>query len=82
MVYFIQEYIIARNKYKFTFNTEFYRICVPQIILALNIRLLSGYIMYFIDVVLVLVSVYLSLNGINKRTDIIKFIKAKLKREK
>lgn len=82
LCYFIQEFLIIRHKYKFTFSAEFYRVFIPQFILALilflNVRFMTGWIMYATDAILVSISVYISLKHINKRTDIMTFVRTKI----
>lgn len=84
IVYFIQCYIIARKRYSFSFSNSFikcYGIQLLLIIACLIIVLtLSGWQKYAVGCILIACSCYMSLNGLNKKMEILSFVKQKFKK--
>lgn len=82
-IYLVQEIIIVKKRYKFVFFPDFYKIFFPQMLMAimlfLNVRLMSGITAYAIDLILVSLSFVFSIKHLNKRIDIIPFIKKRMK---
>lgn len=72
--YLVQEYIIARKNYNFSFNKEFKRIFCIQLSIAVTcfiiVNMLSGIFAYTIGSLLILISSIYSYNELNKRLDI------------
>ena len=79
-VYFIQCYLIARKRYDFRFSMSFIRSYVIHlflVILCLVIVLIfDGWIKYSLGSILIVISCYLGLKGLNKRMNLLGFIKS------
>lgn len=77
--YFIQVLLIARSKYNFHFHKGFYRAFIPQLLLVcsclLIVLLTQGWLKYLLGVIVIFISIYLSLSGLNKKLDIIGLIR-------
>ena len=79
IVYFIQCYLIARKRYNFSFSNSFikcYGIQFLLIIACLIIFLpLSGWQKYLIGSVIIAISCYLGIKGLNEKMDLFNAIK-------
>lgn len=84
LVYFIQCYIIARKRYSFSFSNSFikcYGIQLLLIIACLIIVLtLSGWQKYLIGSVIIAISCYLGLKGLNEKMELLSFVRQKIKK--
>lgn len=73
-LYFIQVLVISRWVFNFNFRLEFYRIFIPQIFLAilcfLNTKLLSAPYSYYLGSIFIVLSIYYSYKGLDKRIDL------------
>lgn len=82
IIYFIQVFILARVKYGFTFNREFYKIFIIQLLFGIlcfiNIKLISSPYFYFIGSLLIIASSFYSFKELNKRMDLISLIRKKI----
>jgi len=82
VLYFIQVFILAKIKYDFAFNKEFYRLFAIQfltgILCFLNIKLLNAPYTYFIGSLFILFSSFYSLRELNKRMGLISLIMNKI----
>lgn len=83
-VYFIQCYLIARKRYNFRFSKSFikcYGIQLLLIIACLIIVLtLSGWQKYIIGSLIIAISCYLGLKGLNEKMELFSFIRQKIKK--
>lgn len=81
-VYFIQVYLIARNRYQFRFSTNFIRCYGIQLILVLSclatVLLTDGITKYAIGIVLIAISCFHGFRGLNQRMDLTSAIKSKI----
>ena len=81
IVYFIQCYLITRKRYNFNFSNSFikcYGIQLLLIIACLIIVLtLSGWQKYLIGSVIIAISCYLGIKGLNEKMDLFNVIKKK-----
>lgn len=70
-VYLIQVYLVARHKYHFSFDGEFFRIFLPQLAIGISclliIKLVPQPWAYLSGSLLIALSVLLSLHELNKR---------------
>ena len=84
IVYFIQCYLIARKKYNFIFSNSFikcYGIQLLLIIACLIIVLtLSGWQKYIIGSLIISISCYLGLKGLNEKMELLSFVRQKIKK--
>ncbi len=82
ILYFIQCYLIARNRYNFSFSKNFikcYGIQLLLIIACLIIVLtLSGWQKYLIGSMIIVISCYLGIKGLNEKMDLFNAIKTKI----
>ena len=84
IVYFIQCYLITRKRYNFNFSNSFikcYGIQLLLIIACLIIVLtLSGWQKYLIGSMIIVISCYLGLKGLNEKMELLSFVKQKFKK--
>ena len=84
LVYFIQCYLIARKRYNFSFSNSFikcYGVQLLLIIVCLIIVLtLSGWTKYVIGSVVIVISCYLGLKGLNEKMELLSFVRQKIKK--
>ncbi len=82
LVYFVQVYLIARQRYQLRFSTSFIRCYGAQLALVVaclaTVLLLDGIAKYTIGITLICISCYFSLHGLNQRMDLTSIIKSKL----
>ena len=82
LIYFVQVFIVARTKYKFTFDKEFYQIAGLQIILGLICfgvtKILTPPWTYIIGVALIMTSAVFSFRELDKRIELLSLIKVQL----
>jgi O-antigen/teichoic acid export membrane protein len=86
IIYLVQIYVLARSKYKFSFENAFYKIFTIQFILGIfcfaSSRLLIHTYSYFLGSLIILLSSYYSLRELNKRLGLLPFIKERLKKNR
>ena len=84
IVYFIQCYLIARKRYNFSFSNSFiksYGIQLLLIIACLIIVLtLSGWHKFIIGSLIISISCYLGLKGLNEKMELLSFVRQKIKK--
>lgn len=84
IVYLIQCYLIARKKYSFSFSNSFikcYGIQLLLIIACLIIVLtLSGWQKYIIGSLIIAISCYLGLKGLNEKMELLSFVRQRIKK--
>lgn len=84
LVYFIQVYLISRHRYEFRFSKSFIQTYGVQLLLVVIclavVLLLDGFAKYTIGAIIIMLSSYLGLKGLNQRMDISSIIKKKLKK--
>lgn len=82
--YFIQVYLIARHRYNFRFSNSFLRCYGIQTLLVISclvvVLLSDGFIKYLIGIIIVCLSTFLGLRGLNQRLDLLSVIKSRLNR--
>lgn len=85
-LYFVQVYLVARMKYRFSFNREFSKIFMIQFIIGimcfLSVKLLKRPYVYIPGSVFILLSSFYSLRELNRRMELIPLIKDKLLKKK
>ena len=84
IVYSIQTYLIAYFRYNFSFTKSFLSLFGVQLFLlclclVFVVSLNSQLIMYIIGMVIILLSSFYSLRGLNQRVDIVTILKNKIK---
>lgn len=81
-VYFLQVYLIAHKRYGFTFSIEYLRSFLVQLTLVTLclavMLLLKGVEKYVFGSILVLLTIYVSLLGINNRIGLKSFLQSKI----
>lgn len=84
IVYFIQCYLIAKRRYNFRFSHSFikcYGLQLMLVILCLIIVLtLEGFEKYTIGTMVIAISCYLGLKGLNEKMDLLSFVKQRIKK--
>lgn len=79
VVYSVQCYLIAKKRYKFSFSNSFIKSYVVQLLLIITclviVLLLAGWLKYTIGSVIIAISCYLGLRGLNKKMDLLSFVK-------
>lgn len=85
LVYFMQCYFIARKRYDFRFTNSFikcYAIQLLLVVLCLTIVMVfDGWLKYTIGSVIIAISCYLGLKGLNQRMNLLGFVKNKIARK-
>jgi len=73
-LYFVQVFVIAKVKYDFFYNKEFFKIFTIQFITGIlcfiNVKLLVSPLVYIIGSIMIIFSVIYSLKELNKRMDL------------
>ena len=87
LIYSIQVYIIAHRRYQFSFTPGFIKVFITQFLFAaacvgLVLFAHSNLELYIIGSIFVILSLYVSLKGLDSRVRIVSFIKNKLKQKK
>ena len=82
IVYFIQCYIIARKRYNFSFSNSFIKCYGIQLLLIITCLIivlkLSGWQKYLIGSMIIVISCYLGIKGLNEKMDLFNAIKTKI----
>lgn len=82
LVYFIQVYLIARNRYSFRFSNNFVKVFGIQLLLVIIcfsvVLFFDGWIKYTLGCVLIAISSFLGIKGLNQCMNLSEFIKNKL----
>lgn len=85
LIYAIQVYLVAKDKYGFSFQRQFYKIAFIQLILGLSclliIRLLISPWSYLLGSILIIASGLISIKELDKRIGILSVIKNKIQRQ-
>lgn len=83
-VYFIQCYLIARKRYNFRFSKSFIRCYGIQLLLIIAcliiVLTLSGWQKYIIGSLIIAISCYLGLKGLDEKMELFSFIRQKIKK--
>lgn len=84
IVYFIQCYLIARKRYDFQFSNSFIKCYSTQLLLIIAclviVILLNGWLKYAIGSVIIVISCYLGLKGLNEKMELLSFVRQKIKK--
>ena len=84
VIYFMQVYFIARKRYKFRFSGTFIRCYVSQSLLVVScltiVLVFEGWMKYTFGIVIIILSSYLGLKGLNQRMNLFEFIKNRITR--
>lgn len=84
IVYFLLVYIIAWKKYDFRFSHSFIKSYCTQLVLVIIslfiVVAFDGLIKYLMGCIVIIISCYLGLKGLNQRLDLLGFIKNKISR--
>ena len=82
IVYFIQCYLITRKRYNFNFSNSFIKCYGIQLLLIITCLIivlkLSGWQKYLIGSVIIAISCYLGIKGLNEKMDLFNAIKTKI----
>ena len=85
VVYFIQCYFIARKRYDFRFTNSFIKCYCIQLLLVIAclviVIVFDGWIKYMFGSIIIAVSCYLGLKGLNQRMKLLGFVKNKISRK-
>lgn len=84
IVYFIQCYLITKKRYKFGFSNSFIKCYSIQLLLIIScliiVLTLSGWQKYIIGSLIISISCYLGLKGLNEKMELLLFVKQKIKK--
>lgn len=84
IVYFIQCYLIARKRYSFSFSNSFIKCYGIQLLLIIScliiVLTLSGWQKYIIGSLIIAISCYLGLKGLNDKMELLSFVRQKIKK--
>ena len=82
LVYFILVYVIAKKRYDFSFTNSFVKIYCIQLLLIIAclaiVFLFDGWQKYTLGFVVIVISCFLGIRGLNQRMDLLGFIKNKI----
>lgn len=82
VVYFLQCYLIARKRYHFRFTSNFIKCYGIQLLLVIAclaiVMIFSGWLKYTFGSVIIALSCYLGLKGLNQRMNLMGFVKNKI----
>ena len=82
VVYFVQCYLIARKRYDFRFSHSFIKCYGIQLLLLIAclaiVMVLDGWMKYTFGSVIIAISCYLGLKGLNQRINLLGFVKNKI----
>jgi len=85
-LYFVQVYLVARMKYKFSFNREFSKIFLIQFLIGilcfLSVKLIEKPFVYIPGTVLIILSSFYSFKELNRRLELIPLIKDRFLKKK
>lgn len=80
-LYLIQVYIVAKVNYQFSFDTEFVKIFISQVVLVIlsftTVKLLDNLWSYALGILFIVISAWYSFEELDKRLDVIKAVKSK-----
>ena len=84
VVYFLQCYLTARKRYDFRFTSNFIKCYGIQLLLVIAclaiVMIFSGWIKYVFGSVIIAISFYFGLKGLNQRMNLLGFVKNKISR--
>ena len=84
LVYFIQCYLITKKRYKFGFSNSFIKCYSIQLLLIIScliiVLTLSGWQKYIIGSLIIAISCYLGLKGLNEKMELLSFVRQKIKK--
>ena len=82
VVYFFQCYLIARNRYDFRFTTNFIKCYSIQLLLVIAclaiVMIFSGWLKYTLGCIIIAISCFLGVKGLNQRMNLLGFVKNKI----
>ena len=82
VIYFFQVYLIAHKKYNFKFSNSFIKCYSIQLLLVVAclavVMIFNGWQKYIIGSVIIAMSCYLGVKGLNQRMNLFKYIKNKI----
>jgi PST family polysaccharide transporter len=85
VVYFLMCYLIARKRYEFKFSNSFIKCYVVQFLLVVAclavVMIFDGWMKYSFGIVIIALSSYLGLKGLNQRMNLLGFVKNKIARK-
>lgn len=81
VVYFLQCYLIARKRYEFKFSNSFVKCYGLQLLLVIAclaiVMIFDGWLKYTIGCIIIAISCYLGIKGLNQRMNLMGFVKSK-----
>lgn len=81
VVYFLQCYLIARKRYEFKFSNSFVKCYGLQLLLVITclaiVMIFDGWLKYTIGCMIIAISCYLGIKGLNQRMNLMGFVKSK-----
>lgn len=82
VVYFVQCYLIARRRYEFRFSKSFIKCYFIQLLLVVAclaiVLFFDGWMKYVFGSLIISISSYLGIRGLNQRMNLIEFLKNKI----
>lgn len=85
VVYFVQCYLIARKRYDFRFSNSFIKCYGIQLLLVIAclviVMVFDGWMKYTFGSVIIALSCFLGLKGLNQRMNLLGFVKNKIARQ-
>ena len=84
IVYFIQCYLITKKRYKFGFSNSFIKCYSIQLLLIISclviVLTLSGWQKYITGSLIIAISCFLGLKGLNEKMELLSFVRQKIKK--
>lgn len=81
---YIQNFLIVKIKYSFSYSHDFYKIFITQLVLGIGsfsvVKFTSGIYLYTFGIIIFIVSLIFSLKILDKKMNILSIIKEKLKK--
>ena len=82
VVYFLQCYLIARKRYEFRFTSNFVKCYSIQLLLVIAslaiVMIFSGWLKYILGCVVIAISCFLGIKGLNQRMNLLGFVRNKI----
>lgn len=82
LVYFLQCYFIAKKRYNFRFSSSFKKCYGTQLLLVVAclaiVMLFDGWLKYTLGSIIIAISCYLGIKGLNQRMNLLAFVKNKI----
>lgn len=85
VIYFLQCYLIARKRYDFRFSHSFIKCYGVQLLLVVAcltiVMLFDGWLKYSLGCIVISISCFLGIKGLNQRMNLLEFVKNKISKK-